>query len=68
MTIQNFFLLITSQHDVLEKKFFENEKNQSEIFHWGPPRQSRQGKKQVPLEKSLRLHTRGGPAAAAEGV
>ena len=33
-----------------------------------PPAKPAKQKKQVALEKSLRLHTRGGPAAAAEAV
>ena len=48
--------------------FFWKQKNQTEIFNWGLSCQARQAKKQVALEKSLRLHTRGGPAAAAEWV
>ena len=35
---------------------------------WDPPAKPAKQKKQVALEKSMRLHTRGGPAAAAEGV
>ena len=46
----------------------KKKKNRSQIFNWGIPRQSRQAKKQVALENSLKLHTRGGPAAAAEAV
>ena len=50
------------------KIFFFKQKSRSEVFNWGPPRQARQTKKKVAIEKSLRLHTRGGPAAATEGV
>ena len=64
MTRQNFLLFITSHHDVSEKRFFENKKKQSEIFNSGLRCQARQ----VALKKSLRLHTHGGPAAAAEQV
>ena len=53
----------------LKKKIFGKQKNQNQIFNWGLPRQASQAKKkQVALENSLRLHTRGGPAAAAEAV
>ena len=69
MTRQNFYLFITSHHDVSEKMIFQKQKNQSEIFNCGLPCQARQAKKkQVALKKSLRLHTRGTPAAAAERV
>ena len=51
-----------------KKRFFENKKNQSEIFNWGHPCQARQAKKQVALKKLLRLHTRGALAMAAERV
>ena len=61
-------MLITSHNDVSEKKIFQKQKNQSEIFNWRLPCQARQEKKQVALEKSFRLHTRGGPAAALERV
>ena len=54
-------------HDVLEEKEKNlNKKNLSHIFNWGPTRQARYAKKQVALENSLRLHTPGGPATAAE--
>ena len=50
-------------------KFLQKQKNQREIFNWGLPCQAHQAKKkQVALEKSLRLHTRTGPGAAAERV
>ena len=42
LTRQNFFLLITSHHNVLDFFFFK-QKNRSEIFNWGPP--PRQAKK-----------------------
>ena len=62
-------MLITSHYDVFRKKdVLENKKNWSEIFNLGPPCQARQAKKQVALEKSLRLQSWGGPAAAAEAV
>ena len=54
-----------------KKRFFENKKNQSEIFNWGLLCQARQAKKvakKIVLKKSLKLQTRGGPAAAAERV
>ena len=59
---QNFFLLITSHHDVLEKKIFWKQIKQSPIFNWEPPCQACPAKQQVALENSLSLHTRGGPA------
>ena len=65
---QNFFLLIRSHHDVLEKKKILNKKNRSEIFNLGPPAKPAKQKEQIALEKSLRLHTCGSPAAAAESV
>ena len=63
-TRQNFYLFITSHHDVSEKKIFQKQKNQSEIFPAKPAEQ----KKQVAPKNSLRLHTRGTPAAASERV
>ena len=39
-----------------------------DIFNWGPPAKPDKQKKQEALEKSMRLHIRGGPAAAAEGM
>ena len=45
MTRQNFFLLITSHHDVSEKKILQKQKNLSEIFNQRLPCQARRGKK-----------------------
>ena len=53
---------------VVLKIFYLNKKNWNQIFNWGPPANPAKQKKQVALESSLRLHTRGGPAAAAESV
>ena len=64
---KHFFLLITSHHDVLEKKKkFEKKKNGFRFSIRDPSAKPTKQKKQVALEKSLRLHTRGGPAASAE--
>ena len=61
--------MITSHHDVLEKKILWKQKKSELDFQLGTPPPSPQSKKkQVAIEKSLRLHTRRGPAAAAEGV
>ena len=47
----------------------KNQKKKRVRFLIGdPPAKPAQQKKQVALEKSLRLHTRRGPAVAAEGV
>ena len=52
-----------------KNRFFENKKIRVRFFIGDPPaKPAKQKKKQVALEKSLRLHTRGGPAAAAEAV
>ena len=45
MTRKNFFLFITSHHDVSEKTIFWKQENQSEIFDWGLLCQARQAKK-----------------------
>ena len=65
MTRRNFFLLITSHHDVRIYIFFK-QKYWSQIFNYGPPRQARQAKKRVAIKNSLGLLTRGGLAASAE--
>ena len=61
--------MITSHHDVLEKKILrkQNKKLKSD-FQLGTSPPSLPSKKKVALEKSLRLHTCGGPAATAEGM
>ena len=51
-----------------KKDLSKTKKNQSEIFNWGLPSQPTKEKKQVSLKKSLRLHARRAPAAAAEQV
>ena len=54
-----------------KKRFFENKKIRVRFligdFPAKPAKPAKQ-KKQVALDKSLRLHTRGGPVAAAELV
>ena len=67
MTRQNFFLFITSHHDVSEKRFFENKKIRVRFSIVDFPAKHAKQKK-VALKKSLRLYTRGGPASAAERV
>ena len=43
MTIRNFFLLITSHHDVsIKELYFKQTKNRTQIFNYGPARQARQ--------------------------
>ena len=51
-----------------KKKCFENKKNQSEISIVDFPAKPAKQKKQVALKKSLRLHTLGALAVAAERV
>ena len=51
-----------------KNRFYENKKIVVRFSIGDPPRQARQAKKQVAHEKSLRLHTRGGLAEAAEAV
>ena len=69
MTRQNFFVFITSHHDVSEKKILQKQKKIRVTFSFGDfPAKPAEQKKQVALKKSLRLHTRRGPAAAAERV
>ena len=48
-------------------RFFKKKKNKSEIFMDFPAKPAKQ-KKQVALKESLRLHTRGTPAAAVKRV
>ena len=67
-TRQNFYLFIISHHDVSEKKIFKNKKNRVRLSIVDFPAKPAKQKKQVALKKSLRLHTRGTPAAAAERV
>ena len=51
------------------KKKLENKKNGVRFSIGDPPaKPAKLKKKQVPLEKSLKLHTRGTLAAAAEAV
>ena len=67
LTRRNFSLLITSHHEVLEKKdFFKTKKMESDFFIRDPIAKPAKQKKQVALEKSFRLQTRGGLVAAAE--
>ena len=68
MTRRNFFPLITSHHDVFKTRFFENKKIRVRFLIGNPPNKPAKQKKLVALENSLRLHTSGGPAAAAEAV
>ena len=58
----------TVVHDISIKELNLKQKNQSQIFNYGPARQARQAKKKVAIENSLRLHTRGTPAASTEAV
>ena len=51
-----------------KKIFFENKKIWVRFSIVDFPAKPAKQKKQVALEKSLRLHTCGGPAAAAEWV
>ena len=51
-----------------KKIFFKNKKIRVRFSIWDFPAKPAKQKKQVALEKSLKLHTRGGPAAAAEPV
>ena len=67
--MRNFFLFITSHHYVLEKKVFQKQNKKRVRFSIVDfPAKPAKQKKQVALKKSLRLHTRRGPAAAAEWV
>ena len=47
-------MLITSHHDVLEKKVSGKQTNRSQILNYGPARQARHAKKQVAIENSVR--------------
>ena len=49
-----------------KKRFFENKKIRVRFSIKDFPAKPAKQKKQVALKKSLRLHTPGGPAAAAE--
>ena len=51
-----------------KKRFFENKEIRVRFSIGDFPAKSDKQKKQVALKKSLRLHTCGGPAAAAEWV
>ena len=51
-----------------KKRFFENKKIRVRVSIGDFPAKHAKQKKQVALKKSLRLHTGGGPAAAAERV
>ena len=51
-----------------KKDFLKKKKMEWDFLIGDPPAKPAKQKKQVALEKSLRLHTRGGPAAAAEVV
>ena len=51
-----------------KKRFFENKKIRVRISIVDFPAKPAKQKKQLALKKSLRLHTRGGPPAAAEWV
>ena len=52
-----------------KKRFFKNkQKNSVRFLIVDFPAKPAKQKKQVALQKSLRLHTRGAPAAAAERV
>ena len=51
-----------------KKRYFENKKIRVRFSIVDFPANPAKQKKQVALKKSLRLHTRGGPAAAAECV
>ena len=53
---------------IFQKKICQKQKDLSEIFNCGLTCQARQAKKHVALKKSLRLHTRGAPSAAAQRV
>ena len=57
----------TSHHHVLDF-FFENLKMGVRFSIGDPPAKPAKQNKQVSLEKSLRLHTRGSPTTAAEAV
>ena len=48
--------------------FFKNKKIRVRFLIVDFPAKPAKQKKQVALKKSLRIHTRGGPAAAAEWV
>ena len=65
MTRQNFFLSITSHHDVLDFFFFFNKKIGFRFSIGDPPTKPAEQKNQVAFEIFLRLHTRGGLAAEA---
>ena len=65
MTRCNFFLLITSHYDVLEKDFLKTNKNGVRFLIRDPPPSLHSKKKQVASKTSLSLHTRGGLAATA---
>ena len=51
-----------------KKRFFENEKISVRFSIGDFPAKPAKQKNKVALTKSLRLHTRGGPAAAAKAV
>ena len=51
-----------------KKRFFKNKKNRVRFSIVDFPAKPAKQKKQVALKKSLRLHTRGTPPAAAERV
>ena len=68
MTRRNFFLMITSYHNVSIKRFFENKNIGVRFFIMIPPAMPAKQKKQVAIKNSLRLHTRGRPAACKEAV
>ena len=62
--------MITSNHDVLEFFLLKTKKIGLRFLNWGPPPPPSppSKKKQVATEKSLKLQTRGSPAAAAKAV
>jgi len=68
LTRQNFYLFSQVTMMFQKKRFFKNKKIRVRFSIVDFPAKPAKQKKQVALKKSLRLHTRGTPAAAAERV